>query len=105
MMRPALCRSSCRLPRWHESSPRRLARLPADSPVVELHQIRQVLALPAAECKTALAPGVDAVGESYLQNRFFRPVGNLHDPQRERMEIQEQPSVPDQAAAGNVAIA
>src|ERR1700677_3884341 len=65
----------------------RLPRLPADAPVTDLHQIGQVLTFPPAESQTAPAAAVEAVGKSYLQDCFLRTIRNLHDPQRERMEI------------------
>src|SRR5512133_2501470 len=60
-----------------------LARLFADAPVVDLHQVRQVVAFPAAKSRAPFAPPVDAVGKTFLENRFLRLVGNLHDAQRE----------------------
>src|SRR5262249_17629198 len=83
----------------------RLPRLLADAPVVQLHQVGQVVALPAAWRQAALAPAVDAVGEAYLQGRFLRLVGNLLDPQREGVEVQQQLAFPPQAAARDVGVA
>src|SRR2546429_6058392 len=83
-------------------------RLPwrsTDAVIVELDQIGQVLALPAAESDAALAPVVDAVGKADLQGGIQRLVRILLDAQRERMEIKKQAPVMHEAAARSVAIA
>src|SRR5262249_46456963 len=63
-----------------------LPRLPADPIVVDLHQVGQVLARPPARGDPAHAPTVDRVGVPDLQLRLLRPVRDLLDPQRERVE-------------------
>ena len=65
-------------------------RMLAHAVVIELHQVRQVFALPAAVRSAALAAEKDAVEISDLQDGLLRMVGNFLDPQRERMEVEQQ---------------
>src|SRR5262249_17644037 len=73
----------------------RLAGGPAGAPVVDLDEVRQVLARPAARRDPAPAPAVEAVGEADLEDRLLRPVGDLLDPERERVEVHQQRPVAD----------
>src|SRR5207244_6947940 len=65
----------------------RLAGLAAHAPVVDLHQIRQVVARPAAGRNAALASAVDTIGEADLQNRLLRLVRRLHDSDRKSTRL------------------
>src|SRR5579871_4599359 len=77
----------------------RLSRLFAGAPVVEFHQIGQMLALPATGRDAPFAPTIDPIGKSHLQDSFLGLIGDLHNTEWERMKIQKQSSVTNKAAA------
>src|SRR5271168_3479649 len=81
------------------------SRMPADTVVIEFHQIGKMLTLPAAECDPTLAVSINTVGKSQFQNGFLWPVRNLHDTQRECVEIQYWPALMHQSAGRNMSIA
>src|SRR6267142_3489247 len=82
----------------------RLARMLAHTVIVEFHEIRQMLARPAAESFSAFALVVNAIGKAQFQDRLLRLVWRLHDAQGKRIEIQKWISLPLEAASGNMAI-
>ncbi len=73
-------------------------RGPASAEVVELHQVRQAFALPAAGRDAALAPAEDRVEVPGLQHALVWPLGHFFDPQWKRVEIQKAHAVDDHAA-------
>src|SRR5438445_9782042 len=81
------------------------AGMTAAAVVVELHEIRQVLATPTTRRDAAAAAPVNGVGVTDAQLRSLRFVGNLFDPQREGMKIEEQLSVANQSAVRHVRVA
>ena len=64
-----------------------------------------MVALPAAESEATFAFSVNAVGEADFENRFGGLVGDFHDAKREGMKIEQEFSIFEQAAAGDVAVA
>src|ERR1017187_10089217 len=79
--------------------------MPADAPIIEFNQVRKVLTFPAAIGSAPLAAQEDAVEIAHLQDCLLRTVGNLLDPQRKSMKVEQQLSVAHQSPAGNVGIA
>src|SRR5207253_7249158 len=69
------------------------AGMAAAAVVVELHEIRQMLATPTTRRDAAAAAPVNGVAVADAQLRFFRFVRNLLDAQREGMKIEEQLAV------------
>src|SRR3954452_1852559 len=67
---------------------RGLARLAgiASAEVIELHQVRQVLARPTAGRDATLALVEDGIGITNLEDSFVRLIGDLDNPQWEGME-------------------
>jgi len=74
--------------------------MPAGAPVIQLHQIRKVLALPAAVSPPSLAAAIDTVDEADFEDSLLRTFGNLLDSQRKGMAIEQQLPVAQQPAAG-----
>jgi hypothetical protein len=82
-----------------------LSGLFADTVVVELDKIRQVVARPAAGSNPAPAPVVNAVGKPYFEDRLLRLIGDFHNPEWKGMEIQQEMSISDQPTVRNMSIA
>ena len=80
---------------------RRLARLSRVAPpeVIELDQVRQVLARPAARGDTASTLQKDGVRISDLEHPLIRMIRNLDDPQGKRVEVEEEGCTTHFAAA------
>lgn len=58
----------------------RFSWMSAGAPVIEFHQIRKVLALPAAVCSTSFAAEEDAIEIANLQHSLLRMLWDLLDP-------------------------
>jgi len=82
-----------------------LAGFWADAPIVELDEVGEVVAGPAGEGGAALAAVVEAVGEADFQDGFAGLIGDFHDTEGERVEIEQELSVADEATARYVAVA
>src|SRR5437899_2177631 len=65
------------------------AGMAAAAVVIELHEIRQLLATPTTRRDAAAAATVNGVGVAHAQLRLLRFVGNLLDAQRKGVEIEE----------------
>ena len=64
-----------------------------------------MLAAPTAGRHTAPTTAVDAVDEAHAQDAFLRAIWDLRDAQRERVKVEQQTILTNQATAGHVGIA
>src|SRR2546426_8475976 len=81
------------------------AGMAAAAVVIELHEIRQLLATPTTRRDAAAAATVNGVGVADSQLRLFRFVRNLLDAQREGVEIEEQLAVANQSTMRHMRVA
>src|SRR5215467_3330534 len=73
--------------------------------VIQLDDVGEMLARPAAKRFAAFAAAIDCIGEANLQARFLWLFGSFLDAQWERVKIQERISIVNQPAGRNVTVA
>lgn len=82
-----------------------LAGMFADAVVIEFNDVREVVAVPAAEGGSAFAAIVNAIAEAELEDGFLRFVRSFLYAKGEGVEIENWIAVVHEAAAGDVPIA